>query len=736
MNLKNELNKLNKDQLLSVQTTEGYVRVIAGAGSGKTRALTTRYAYLIEEKEAMSNRILCVTFTNKAANEMKNRVINMIGNVGTPFIMTFHGFCNRFLREEIHSIGWNERYKIIDSDSDVPIVLKTVYERIGITSKDVPYSIAVKKIISDGCKSPGRQMLDNYEELFEFSRGADLEKTGFAASQLEYKILYGYLSEQIKDNLLDYEDLLNLALYILKTKPKIREKWQQAFDYVQVDEFQDVSMRELELVSILSDRCNNLYIVGDPDQSIYGFRGSNVDCIVKFEEYLSRLKGRKIEVKTVFLNHNYRSTPEILNVSNSLIKHNTNRVEKELVPNCVNGPKVVHYHGKSVYDEAAWVVNKIMSLGYNFSDIAILYRTHSLSKAIEDKLIDCRAPYRIVSGIGFYQRKEIKDIISVLSLAAFDDNISFIRIINELSIGIGKKKIDYIKVKSKEEGISLYEAMKRHTFDKELAKTNAAYLVDLIEETKNNAKTLKIHQLIDNIIVYLNLEKEYGKLDEEQRYENVIELKRSAQRYETENNGEECSIEDYLNMISLYTNQDKETDADKITMMTIHASKGLEFPVVFVVGLNEGVMPSAKSKTPEDFEEERRIGYVALTRAKDILFMTDAEGENYDKSMKLPSRYLMNIESELYDSIGSSDNYLFKRAKEIAESEDEFNNYIDKSEKTSAPDTEIKKIGDRVYHQDYGAGTVINMESQGWVIMFDDMQIKGIAKSSKKLRKA
>lgn len=734
MNLEQELKKLNKEQLLSVETTEGFVLVLAGAGSGKTRALTTRYAYLIEEKEAMSNRILCVTFTNKAANEMKSRVTAMIGSIGTPFIMTFHGFCNRFLREEIHSIGWNNGYKIIDTDTDIPVILKTVYERIGITAKDVPYSYAINKIISDGCKSPNRQMLDNYEELFEHSRGVDLEKTGFSASQLEYKILYGYLSEQMKDNLLDYEDLLNLTLYILKTKPAIKEKWQQAFDYIQVDEFQDVSMRELELVSILSDRCNNLYVVGDPDQSIYSFRGSNVDCIVKFEEYLSQLKGRKIEAKTIFLNRNYRSTPEILNVSNSLIKHNVNRVEKELVPQCESGAKVLHYHGKNIYEEATWIVNKIMSLCYNYSDIAILYRTHGLSKTIEDKLIENRIPYRIVSGIGFYQRKEIKNVISVLSLAAFDDNLSFMRIINELSIGIGKKKIEYIKIRSEEEDISLYEAMKKHATDKELSKTNAAYLVSLIENIREFSKTQKIYQLIDYIIEYLDLEREYGKLDEEQRYENVVELKRAAQKYEAENNGEECSIEEYLNMISLYINQDKESNTDKVTLMTIHASKGLEFPVVFVIGINEGIMPSSKSKTPEDFEEERRIGYVALTRAKELLFMTDAEGENYDKSMRLPSRFLINIDSNLYDRIGScKDDYLFVKAQEIAESEDAFNNYDGGSEKTITPG--IEKIGDRVNHQDYGNGTVINIESQGWVIMFDDMQIKGIAKSSKKIKK-
>lgn len=735
MNLKQELEKLNKKQLLSVCTSEGFLRILAGAGAGKTGTLVARYAYLIKEKEVMSNRILCVTFTNKAAAEMRNRIINMVGNVETPFIMTFHGFCNRFLREEIHSIGWNQKYKIIDTDSDIPVVLKTVYEKIGITSKDVPYNVAINSIIGAGCKTSLRQLIENYEEIFEFKKGSDLEKESLSSFMLEYKILYGYLAEQIKDSLLDYEDLLNLTLYILKTKPNIREKWQQTFDYIQVDEFQDVSVREFELVSILSDVCNNLFVVGDGDQSIYSFRGSDVNCINKFESYLSKFKGRKIETQTIILNRNYRSTPEILNVSNSLIKHNKNRVEKELVANRENGARVVHYHAKNIYDEARWVVNKVSSLGYKYSDIAVLYRTHSLSKAIEDALIDYGIPYNIVSGIGFYQRKEIKNIISILSLAAFEDNLSFVRITKEFPLGIGKKKFGYIKTKSEEDNVSLYEAMKRHLYDKELGKTKADYLINLIEAIKTYSKVMKIHQLIDYVITYLDLENKYGKLDEEQRYENIIELKRSAQRFEAKNNNEEYTLEDYLNMISLYTNQDKNNDADKVALMTIHASKGLEFPVVFVIGLNEGILPSAKARTPENFEEERRIAYVAFTRAKDLLFMTDAEGENYDKSIRIPSRYLINIDAKLYNSNGNRNDYLFKKAQEIAENEYASNdNCVNLAHESMTINKELGK-DDRVHHQDYGNGTIIKIDPQGWVIMFDTMQIKGIVKGSKKLKK-
>lgn len=670
MSLQEELKKLNKEQLLAVQSANGYFRVIAGAGSGKTRALTTRCAYLIKEKNVNPSRILCVTFTNKAANEMKTRVTKLVGNIANPLVMTFHGFCNRFLREEIHAIGWNNRYKIIDTDSDIPVVLKSIYKKYGITTKEVTYKQAINRIISDGCKSSSRKLLSNYEELFEFSKGIDLEKKASESFHIEAKILYGYLAEQIKDGLLDYDDLLNLTLYILKTKPHIKEKWQQVFDYIQVDEFQDVSMRELELVSILSDKCNNLFVVGDEAQSIYSFRGGDVDCIIGFDERLSQLKGRKITSETIIMNHNYRSTPEIIDVSNSLIKHNSKRIDKNLVTNRGNGKRVIYYHGQSVYDEAAWVADTITSLNYKFSDIAILYRTHSLSKVIEDKFINYRIPYRIISGIGFYQRKEIKDLLAILSLVAFEDNLSFMRMINSLCTGVGKKRINFLEGKSQEENISLYEALKRYSSDKMFSKTNATFLIELIENVKLDAPTHQIYQLIDKIITFLDLESLYKQNDEEQRYENIIELKRSAQRYENENNGEKITIEEYLNMISLYSNQDKENDEDKVTLMTIHASKGLEFSVIFIIGINEGVLPSSKAKNPEDFEEERRVGYVALTRAKDLLFMSDAEGENYDNSMKLPSRFLMNIDQNLYDSIGELDGYLLKCSREIAEAED------------------------------------------------------------------
>lgn len=669
MDLQNELNNLNPEQLDAVKTTDGYVRVIAGAGSGKTKTLTTRCAYLIKNKNVNPDKILCVTFTNKAANEMKQRVTNLVGDFVNPHIMTFHGFCNRFLREEIHAIGWSNRYKIIDTDSDIPAVLKKVYKEYEVTTKSMTYKQAIDRVLGAGCKHSKRNLLSNYETLLENLSGKELAHRASMAQTTAAKILYGYLAEQKKDSLLDYEDLLNLTLYILQSRPQIKEKWQQRFDYMQVDEFQDVSIRELTLVSILSDKCNNLFVVGDEAQSIYGFRGANVDCILDFDEHLSYLKRRKIVSKTIIMNRNYRCTPEILSVSNNLIKYNAKRVDKELLTNRGHGKRVLYYHARNIYDEAQWVANTILSLSYNYKEIAILYRTHSLAKTIEEKLINARIPYRIVSGIGFYQRKEIKDILAILSLVAFEDNLSLQRVIGSFCKGIGQKKLQFLQEKSEEVKTTMYQTLKKYASDKLFAKTDASLLVSFVDTLKLSVHTCPIHQLIDTIITHFDLEQQYKKNEEQQRYENIIELKNSAKRYENNNNEEQVSLEDYLNTITLYTQQDQEDDGDKVTLMTIHAAKGLEFPVVFVIGVNEGVMPISRAKTLDDYEEERRIGYVALTRAKDLLFLSDAEGKNYDHSPKIPSRFLVDMNTELYDFMNNVDEFLLEQALRASQAE-------------------------------------------------------------------
>lgn len=942
--MENKLLKgLNEDQIKAVTTTEGYVRVIAGAGSGKTKALTTRYAYLVDALDISPNRILSVTFTNKAANEMKERIMQLVGEIPTPYIMTFHGFCNRFLHSEIEVLGISSKFKIMDTD-DQSDILKVVYSELGLTNKDIPYKKALTEIIGAGCKNGQRTYLGNYEELMEKYSSYEFHKLMELSDKVELKIIYGYLREQKRDACLDYEDLLNFALHILKTRRDIREQWESNFDYIQVDEFQDVSLREVELVGILSNKCNNLFVVGDDSQCvpegskiltssgyvnieklrvgdkiicgighsqvgefpidsmmskqvnsfitkvytcngkvfeatsehklfavrqedipvsgvrylqyfnsdtfnsdtgtynhivkyhdkeeemedydksfkyiddllfwnekildyeglyisatltetpcylcqmqdldigdlipvydngeivldeirrietiqykgevydlnvsnvrnyivndavvhncIYSFRGSDVNCIVHFEEIMNKVQGKENKVQSIYLTTNYRSTPEILEVSNSLIKHNVNRLDKDLVAVNLKGPKVLHYHARNVYNEADWVARRILSLQKPFNDFAILYRSNSSSRAIEEKLMENNIPYEVLSGISFYARKEIKDVLAVLSIVAFGDNLSFQRTVKNLSLGIGAKKISILHELAGNK-TTLYNALRANIETKSFKNTKAVWLVNLIEDLRVYSETESISMLMGRVFTALNLEELYLGSGDNERWENLQELKKSAQHYEHSQH-EKVDLGEYLSMLSLYTNADREEKVDTVKLMTVHAAKGLEFPVVFVIGMNEGLMPSSRTNTIEMMEEERRIAYVAMTRAKELLFLSDAEGENFDKSYRLPSRFLFNIPRDLYNSEGKMDEYLVKQTQmKIMEDEKKLVKPTSSILDAIVDMTSIQ-ANDRVRHMTFGEGTVMQITSDAYVILFDEVGLKGIRLDSSKIEK-
>lgn len=933
---------LNKEQLEAVTTTEGYVRVIAGAGSGKTRALTTRYAYLVDELDISPNRILSVTFTNKAANEMKARINHMIGgDIATPYIMTFHGFCNRFLHSEIEVLGISKNFKIMDVDDQVDM-LKVVYAELGMTNTDFPYKRALTEIIGAGCKNGQRTYLSNYEELLEKSSSYELHNLMQIAPNRELKIIYGYLREQKRDACLDYEDLLNMALYVLKTRKEVRDMWENVFDYIQVDEFQDVSLREVELLGILSNKCGNLFVVGDDSQCvvagskvrgkygvernidgfnigddvlsgvgngevdsfkidavfmrdyngkvvkiilengneltltpehklfacrnsikqnsvyleyfgnvakdvgrdnatytyghniydgsnvtcvtdfdkageyahiiadreekdlvinarliselpselcradelkigdslpvyldygvklsdiidikmenysgkvydinvpnsrnffvnnvlvhncIYSFRGSDVNCIVQFEAIMNKLQNRENKVHSVYLTTNYRSTPQILDVSNALIKHNVNRVDKDLVANKGNGARVLHYHARNVYNEADWVARRILSLKKPYSDIAILYRSNTSSRTLEEKLIENGIPYEVLSGISFYSRKEIKDVLALLSVVAFGDNLSFMRTIKTLSLGIGPKKIELLKELSSGK-FSLYETLSMNIDHKTFKSTKAKWLVELVEDLKQYAEVETISMLMGRVYTALNLEELY-KNSEVERWENLQELKRSAQHYE-HNQREKVELGNYLSMLSLYTSSDEEETPNKVKLMTIHAAKGLEYPIVFVVDMNEGIMPSSRTTCAAMMEEERRIAYVAMTRAKELLFMVDAEGSNYDNSYRLPSRFIYNIPRDKFDSEGKIDEMLIRQLEsKVNMDRGRFGEATSSILDTITDRTTITQ-GTRIRHKIFGEGTVMQIVNDAYVVMFDEVGIKGIKTDSNKIEK-
>ena len=726
------LKGLNKEQVEAVTTTEGYIRVIAGAGSGKTNALTKRYAYLVQERDISPERILSVTFTNKAANEMKERIINLLGDMGCPYIMTFHGFCNRFLHSEIECLSISQNYKIMDVDDQLDI-LKVVYSELGMTNQDLPYKRALSDIIGAGCKNGKRVFIDNYEELIEKSSSYELHQLMQLEMDVNKKIIYGYLREQKRDGYLDYEDLLNFALYILKTRKDVRDTWESFFDYVQVDEFQDVSLRELELVAILSAKSGNLFVVGDDQQAIYAFKGADVNCIVQFGEIMDKLQGRHNEVKTIMMTQNYRSTPQILNVSNALIKANKYQVSKDLFTQNNSGLKVLHYHGRNIYQEANWVANRILSLNRPYTDFAILYRSNFSSRVIEEKLIENNIPYELLSGVSFYARKEVKDVLAMLGLVAFGDNLSFMRIAKNLSLGIGEKKMAVLKELAGQTG-TLYGALCSNVDIKTFKATKARWLVDFIDSLKIKAETESIAMLMGRIYSELKLEETYLKANEQERWENLQELKKSAQHYE-HNQGEKVDLGEYLSMLSLYTNEDREEKPDRVKLMTIHGSKGLEFPVVFVIGMNEGILPNSKISGIADMEEERRVAYVAMTRAKEMLFLSDAEGENFDKSYRIPSRFLLNIPRDLYNSEGNIDNYLWQQTKDKMDKDEEKFAGETLSILDSIVDTHKINIRDRVRHELYGDGVVMNILNDAYVIAFDTAGLKGIRTNSTKLIK-
>lgn len=726
------LEDLNEEQLDAVTTTEGFIRVIAGAGSGKTRALTRRFAYLVTHLDIHSSRILSVTFTNKAANEMKSRVSNLLGgNVAIPFIQTFHGFCNRVLRDEIDKMGFPLKFKVIDTEDQIAL-LKPIYEELNISNKDIAYKKALHDIVGKGCKNGLRSILSNYEELLDNYSIKQIDDLIDVSPSIETKIALGYLREQKREYCLDYDDLLNFVLYLFKKNPYVRERWQDSFDYVQVDEFQDVSLREFELVAILTQKSKNLFVVGDGDQTIYSWRGANVNCIIEFGEILSKLAGELQEVKTLYMITNYRSTPEILDVSNSLIKNNINRLDKNLITPNKSGKKTLYYHAKNIYQQADWVVKRIMSLNRPYKDFAILYRNNTSSRVLEEKLVANKIPYEILSGISFYQRKEIKDILAILSLVAFEDNISFKRVLSNFSLKIGAKKIEHLMQVANKYECNLYTALKINMDDKQFKSTKATFLVNVIEDLKESLEERNLEYIVSRVVEYFELETMYKGVEEE-RWENILELKSSVRHFERAAR-EKVDLADYLSTLSLYTDNDKEVDGDKVQLMTIHGSKGLEFPVVFIVDMNEGIVPSSRTKTLDALEEERRIVYVAMTRAEEILFLSDAEGENYDKSPRLPSRFIFNIERDLYNSEGVIDEYLLKMTKNLIGD----TNYSVNEEKlvdSVATISNELKVGQRVYHEIFSTGTIIKEDdSQNiFIILFDKYGIKGIQKDSKKL---
>lgn len=694
----NFIDELNEQQKEAVTTTEGYVRIIAGAGTGKTKALTYRYAYLVDEFGISTSNILCVTFTNKAAREMSKRIRQMIGDSDTGYICTFHGFCVKLLREDIHAINYPQNFVVMDSE-DTEEILKTVYENAHIQSRTYTFDMARDHI------SAMKNEMQHIAYMADISNDrllADYEK----ASDIPEKVFLGYLYEQKKVYGLDYDDLITIALHILRTDAEKCHKWQERMMYVMVDEFQDVSGNQYALAEILSGYHRNLFIVGDPDQTIYTWRGARIEYILEFDK-------NHENTQTIFLDTNYRSTPDILAVSNSLIEKNRNRLPHRLVAVKPSEARPLYVHSRTTGDEAQWVTNEIKRLveaGTKYSDIAVLYRSHFVSRSIEEAFIKTKIPYILYSGTEFYKRKEIKDVLAYLRMVAYADDLSFCRVINEPKRNFGKKRMSMLKSYCETHRCSLYSGLQDLLEEKTVKSTGASAFVDIIENFRKTYKEKSLSDLVMELMAATGYEAMLRQAGEQERLDNLAELKQSIDEYE-KTSGEENTLEEYLQSIALYTNNDREKDKDSVTMMTIHTAKGLEFPYVFVCGVNEGIFPSKHVDTEAMLEEERRMAYVACTRAERGLYISDAEGLNYDESFRYPSRFIFNIDREAIDYVNELPQRLV----------DDTKSYIAANESRYMPlDTELKP-GDRVRHKVFGEGTITGIRGDigCYVVKFD-----------------
>ena len=701
----NLLTDLNDAQRTAVTSTEGFVRVIAGAGSGKTRALTRRFAFLVNELGILPGSILCVTFTNKAANEMRARIHALTGDNDTGYICTFHSFCVSVLQEDGYAVQYPKSFLVLDN-GDIDDMLRLIYAERGLTLRDMTFRDArdmfeIEKLF----KKP-----EYYRDLIGMSLKALYEKY-MSASQTKEILFYGYLYQQKKCFGLDYNDLIKFTLYIFAEHPDIRLKWQKRLEYIMIDEFQDIDSLQYELMEVLCDYHRNLFIVGDPDQTIYTWRGANVKYLLDFDRAFPG-------TKTILMMENYRSTPQILSAANSLIRHNKNRMEKELIPTLPDGESVLCDHAETAEAEAQWICEQICMLhgrGVPFRDTTVLYRAHYLSRAVEDALRKAEIPYAIYSGTPFYGRSEIKDALSYLRMIAYKDDLSFRRIVNVPKRNLGQRRMKFLETYAGENGCSLYQALCRTLDDGIFKGTKAARFVDLIEGFAASYEGRQISELLGEVLDKSGYERMLRTEGSQERLDNLAELKQSVFEYET-TCGEEAMLEHYLSHVALFTNADAADQGDKVKLMTVHAAKGLEFPYVFLCGLNEGTFPSKKIDTLQAMEEERRLAFVAMTRAEKRLFLSDAEGFNArDHSPRYPSRFLLDIAPPLLEYVRKPKDSLVRAARD----------YIDVSA-SFLPENLSDKIfaeGQRVRHSVFGTGTVegVDREKGAHLVRFDDM---------------
>ena len=687
--------RLNARQTQAVEASEGRVRVVAGAGSGKTRVLAHRYAFLVNDLGISPGNILCLTFTNKAAQEMKRRISGMVdrGSVN-DFICTIHSFCVKFLRREIYRIGYPKSFTVIDEE-DAKQLAKQAMEEFGV----------------DRRKLTAERFLTQVAALKGYDIDAYIQRHLLPASPAECpQMLVRYMRLQLKHYALDYDDLIYFTIYILNHFPDAREYWTDKLNYIMVDEVQDCSADDWKLLGILAERHGNLFVVGDPDQAIYEWRGANPSIFVRFKA-----------ATDIILNENYRSTPDILEIANSIIANNRNRVPKELYTMRLNERRAVYRHARSEREEADFVADTIeegIKQGDSPRDFAVLYRSTFMSRGIEQQLLKRKIPYSVWGGVRFFERKEIKDVICYLRLVASDaDDMAFARIVNLPARKFGATSMARLRALAEQSGQPLMTTLRQAVDTPAFNRPQTRAFIELIDNVRRLAPSMPVSELTDRILNDSRLADHYRMDEREDRLENITELIGSMREFElSRDDDDDRALDAYLQEIALYTNADSAPDKDKVKLMTIHQSKGLEFPTVFVTGLTEGAFPNHRSireRRQDGEEEERRLMYVAVTRAESMLYLSESEGYlNDNGALKYPSRFISEIPEVLLTVEGNPDPQLFEGTRRMVS--------MLNSELMTGDDTPMPP-GTAVEHRVFGRGTVVSYDpaARSYRVKFD-----------------
>jgi len=698
MNLENNL---NDKQLEAVKHTEGPLLILAGAGSGKTKVLVHRIAYLIEHMGVSPYNIMAITFTNKAAAEMRERVERIIPNVGSSiWVMTFHASCVRMLRRFIDRIGYDNNFSIYDTE-DQKTLIKRIYKNLNLDPKIIKEKTAIRAISS-------------YKDELTSPEEALRQTNDFYDRQI-INIYSEYQKALKQNNALDFDDIIVKCVELLERDEEVREYYQEKFKYIMVDEYQDTNNAQFRLIKLLADKYKNLCVVGDDDQSIYKFRGANIFNILNFENVYK-------DAKLIKLEQNYRSKANILNVANAVIKNNKGRKDKSLWTANDSGEKIRVLEFENAAGEAEFIINEIKQKASDYSEWAVLYRTNAQSRLLEERCVLLNIPYQLVGGVNFYQRKEIKDVVAYLKILSNpNDDISLLRIINLPKRGIGASSIAKISAYASLNSLSLWEVLSDIDNIEELSKLKSKFSVfsesiEKLQEAKEKEES--VADIIDFIMDEINYKASFLEEGTEEalaRIENIEEFKNKAREYES------TELEAFLEDIALIADIDRyDEDSKRVTLMTLHAAKGLEFPYVYMSGMEEGLFPSSMSLftgDESDVEEERRLCYVGITRAKKELCMTFAKFrmQNGDMRYGTLSRFVTEIPSEFVQSNAKSRSRSDFRAgsyerKSNNNSENYYNEVYRKSIEIKKTSKLNYEVGDRVRHINFGEGRVIDIE--------------------------